>query len=226
MDVLHQLAARAEHHGVSLIVQSRFSDDVAAELPGYIAAADPDTVVLHQGAASLSDLGQGGKAQLVVLIRPLPASPTAAVARLAKGADTEAALQVAAQLAVADGLDLVLSPPGRTATSRVNDLGKRGIVARAAAEPADSVLVAPADLVLGVPVAAIAGAVATISAVNGSDGAAEAGAVSDADEDGGTALLAGDIHIAVVAGSSEASDDMDQWVEALDAHKQRESRQQ
>ena len=226
MDVLHQLAARAEHHGVSVIVQSRFSDNVAAELPGYIAAADPDTVVLHQGAASLSDLSPGGKAQLVVLIKPLPASPTAAVARLAKGADTEAALQVAAQLAVADGIDLVLSPPGRTATSRVNDLGKRGIVARAAAEPAGSVLVAPADLVLGVPVAAVAGAVATISAVNGSDGAAEAGAIADADEDAGTALLDGDIHIAVVAGSNEASDDMDQWVEALDAHKQRESRQQ
>jgi len=226
MDVLHQLAARAEHHGVSVIVQSRFSDNVAAELPGYIAAADPDTVVLHQGAASLSDLSPGGKAQLVVLIKPLPASPTAAVARLGKGADTEAALQVAAQLAVADGIDLVLSPPGRTATSRVNDLGKRGIVARAAAEPAGSVLVAPADLVLGVPVAAVAGAVATISAVNGSDGAAEAGAIADADEDAGTALLDGDIHIAVVAGSNEASDDMDQWVEALDAHKQRESRQQ
>src|SRR5215472_1130343 len=226
MDVLHQLAARAEQHGVSVIVQSRFSDDVAAELPGYIAAADPDTVVLHQGAASLSDLSQDGKAQLVVLIKPLPASPTAAVARLAKGADTEAALQVAAQLAVADGLDLVLSPPGRTATARVSDLGKRGIVARAAAEPAGSVLVAPADLVLGAPVAAAAGAVATITAVNGSDGAAEASAIPDTDEIGGAALPDGDIHIAVVAGSNEASDDMDQWVEALDGHKQRESRQQ
>lgn len=35
-----------------------------------------------------------------------------------------------------------------------------------------------------------------------------------------------EIHLAVVAGSNEASDDMDQWVEALDAPKEREGRQQ
>ena len=228
MDVLHQLASRGEQHGVSVAVQSRLSNDVAAELPGYIAAADPDTVVLHRGVAPLSDLSVDGKAQLVVLIKPMLEAPTAAVARLAKGADTEAALQVAAQLAVADGLDLVLSPPGRTATARANDLGKRGIVARAGTEPADSIVVAPADLVLGAPAVATAGAVGTISAVNGSDGAAEATLVVDADENGGAELSVGDadVHIAVVAGSNEASDDMDQWVEALDGHKQRESRQQ
>jgi Kef-type K+ transport system membrane component KefB len=226
MGALHQLAARAEQRGVSVVVQSRFSDDVAAEMPGYIAAADPDTVVLHRGAAPLHELSVGGKAQLVVLIKPLPEAPTAAVARLAKGADSEAALQVAAQLALADGLDLVLAPPGRTATARVGDLGKRGIVARAGTEPVGSMLVAPADLALGAPVAAVAGAVATIAAVNGSDGAAETGSASDAAGNGSTALSDGDIHIAVVAGSNEASDDMDQWVEALDGHKQREGRQQ
>ena len=226
MDVLHQLAARAEQRGISVVVQSRFSDDVAAELPGYIAAADPDTVVLHRGIVPLSDLSVGGKAQIVVLIKPLPDAPTAAVAKLARGADTEAALQVAAQLAVADGLDLVLSPPGRTATARVGDLSKRGIVARAGTGPAGSVLVAPADVALGAPVAA--GAVATLATVNGSDGAADAGTISDPDENGGTGLgdSDADIHIAVVAGSNEASDDMDQWVEALDGHKQREGRQQ
>jgi Kef-type K+ transport system membrane component KefB len=228
MDVMHRLAALAEARGVQVVVQSRFSDDVAAELPDYVAAADPDTVVLHRGTAPLAELNAGGKAQLVVLIKPLPETPTAAVARLAKGGDTEAALQVAAQLAIADGLDLVLTPPGRTATARVGDLGKRGIVARAGTEPAGSVLVAPADLVLGAPVAVAAGAVATIAAVNGSDGAAEAGPIAGADENGDTALSDGDadIHIAVVAGSNEASDDMDQWVEALDGHKQRESRRQ
>jgi Kef-type K+ transport system membrane component KefB len=233
MAVLHQLAARAEGPGVQAVVQSRFSDDVAAELPDYIAASDPDTVVLHRGAASLSDLSSGGKAQLVVLIKPLPEAPIAAVARLAKGGDTEAALQVAAQLAVAGGLDLVLTPPGRTATARVSDLGKRGIVARAGTEPAGSILVAPADVVLGAPVAmatsiVATSTVATVPAVNGSDGAAEATLVADAEESGGTALSDGDagIHIAVVAGSNEASDDMDQWVDALDGNKQRESRQQ
>jgi Kef-type K+ transport system membrane component KefB len=219
MDTLHQLAARAEQRGVTTVVQSRFSDDVAAELPGYIAAADPDTVVLHQGAASLSDLSPEGKAQLVVLVKPLPENPTAAIAKLAKGADTEAALQVAAQLAVAGGLDLVLTPPGRTATARVGDLGKRGLVASAGSEPAGGILVAPADAVLGAPAGAAGSALAAASASNGSSSLAEAGA--DAGENGAAALAAGaaDIHIAVVAGSNEASDDMDQWVEALDGRK-------
>lgn len=224
MDVLHQLAARAESQGVTAVVQSRFSNDVTAELADYIAAADPDTVVLNQGVGSLSDLSSDGKAQLVVLMKPLPESPTAAVARLAKGPDTEAALQVAAQLSVADGLDLVLSPPGRTASARVGDLGKRGMVASAGAQPPGSVLVAPADIALGAQVGAASSA-AMAAGGNGSSSAAESGP-DDAD-DGGLALGDGvaDVHIAVVAGSNEASDDMDQWVEALDADKQRESRQ-
>ena len=229
MTVMHTLTARAQARGVNAVAQSRFSGDVAAEWPGYIAAADPDSVVLHQGAASPADLSAGGKAQLVVLMKPLPRAPTAAVARLARGADSEAALQVAAQLAVADELELVLSPPGRTATARAGDLGKRGIAARAGTEPSGAVLVAPADLVLGAPIAvAASGAVATIAAVNGSDGAAEATLVADPDEDGDMTLSDGGagIHIAVVAGSNEASDDMDQWAEALDRHKQREGRQQ
>jgi hypothetical protein len=64
-----------------------------------------------------------------------------------------------------------------------------------------------------------------MTAVNGSDGA-EATLVADPQENADAALSDSDIHIAVVAGSNEASDDMDQWVEALDGHKQRESRQQ
>jgi Kef-type K+ transport system membrane component KefB len=196
MDVLHRLAAQAEQRGVPAIVQSRFSDDVVAELSEYIATADPDTVVLRRGAAPGIDLSSGGRAQLVILVNPLPDEPTAAVARVARGADTEAAIQVAAQLAVADGLDLVLTPPGRTTTSRVADLTKRGIEASAGAQPAGSVIVAPARGRAG-------------DAVGSDPTASVDGEPVFVDRDG-------DIHIAVVAGSNEASDDMDQWVEALD----------
>jgi hypothetical protein len=190
---------------VQAIVQSRFSDDVGAELPGYIAAADPDTVVLRRGAAPGADLSSGGKAQLVMLVKPPPEAPTAAVARVARGADTEAAIQVAAQLAVADGLDLVLTPPGRTTSNRVADLTKRGLEATAGLQPASSVIVAPDS---------------------DSAGEGNGGPDSDVKINGEAVRDDGDIHIAVVAGSNEASDDMDQWVEALDGHKQRESRQQ
>src|SRR5260370_17765433 len=100
MNVLRGLAARAAEKGVSTVVQARFSDDVAAELPGYIAAADPDTVGLYGGAAPIGDLNPGGKAQLGILVRPLPDAPTTAVARIGRGADTEAAIQVATQLSV------------------------------------------------------------------------------------------------------------------------------
>ncbi len=170
---------------MTAVVQSRFSDDVTAELPGYITAADPDTVVLHRDAAPLAGLTNDGRAQLVILMQPLPGSPAAAAARMAKGPDTDAAVQVAAQLALADGIDLILTPAGKASSSRVSDLIRRGVQATAGDEPTGSLVVAPTD-----------------STANGI------------------------VHIAVVSGSNEASDDMDQWVEALDGHKQRESRQQ
>jgi len=197
MDVLQRLAARGKPRGVPVVVQSRFSDNVAVEFPGYITAADPDTIVLHRGAASPADLSPGAKAQVVLLNRPLPAHPAAAVAYCTRGADSDAAVQVAAKLAVTGGVGLVLTPPGRQAGSRVSDLVKRGLPASAGTAPYGSVVVGAADL----PVA------------NGS---------SLAGEDNGDI----DLHIAVVAGSNEASDDMDQWVEALDGQKLLEGKQQ
>ncbi len=47
MATLKGLAAEAGD--VDATIQSRFSDDVRAELPGYVAAADPGTVVLQAG---------------------------------------------------------------------------------------------------------------------------------------------------------------------------------
>jgi len=188
---LQELAAGAG--GGHAMVQSRFSDDVSAELPSYVAAADPGTVVLRPGSGQVEALGANGATQLVYVLRPLPAAPAAAVVRWERGADGEAAVQVAAQLSVASGLDLVVTPSGRQATSVAADLRKRGLPARSGTEPADGIVVAP---------------VSGLEQADGHEPPAAGGHDSD-------------VHLAVVAGTSEASDDMDQWVQALDsAHQQ------
>jgi Kef-type K+ transport system membrane component KefB len=185
MNKLKGLAAQAGD--VPAKVQSRFSDDVRAELPGFVAAANPGTVVLRPGDSQSEALGADGATQLVYLLRPLPAEPGAAVARLARGADSDAAVQVAAQLSVGSGLDLVLTPSGRTANSVAASLRKRGLRVRTGSEPTSGIVVAPV----------------TGTGTDGPESAAAEGRVSDA-------------HLAVVAGTSEASDDMDYWVQALD----------
>ena len=107
---LKELAAQAGSPRVAATVQSRFSDDVRAELPAFVAAAEPDTIVLGHPAGDQRTLSADGATQLVYVLRPMPASPAAAVARWARTADGEAAVQVAAQLSVASGVDLILTP--------------------------------------------------------------------------------------------------------------------
>ncbi len=214
MDSLHTLAARGAPRGVPVLVQARFSDDVAAELPGYISAADPDTIVLCRGAASPGELSPNAKAQVVMLSKPLPERPSAAVAYCTRGPDSDAALQVAAKLAVTDRIGLMLTPSGRPANGRVADLAKRGLTATTGTPPAGSVVVGPADL-LALP----AGANAMVPEPRAAAPAA-AGTRSVRHDSGDV-----DLHVAVIAGSNEASDDMDQWVEALDGPKQLEGKQ-
>ena len=141
--------------------------------------------------ASSKRCGADGTTQLVYVLRPMPASPAAAVARWARTPDGEAAVQVAAQLSVASGVDLVLTPAGRPCASLAASLVKRGLAARAGTQPAGAIVVAPADSVTGI---------------------ADSAAGSDSD-----------VHLAVIAGTSEASDDMDQWVQALGARSHTDS---
>jgi Kef-type K+ transport system membrane component KefB len=197
MNKLHALAAKAGD--VPAMVQSRFSDDVRAELPGYVAAANPGTVVLRPGDGQADALGADGATQLVYVLRPLPAEPGVAVARIAKGSDSDAAVQVAAQLSVGGGLDLVLTPSGRTATSAAASLRKRGLRVRTGSEPAGGIVVAP----LASTAAALAGQAGNHADAEEPEPAPAGGHLSDA-------------HLAVVAGTAEASDDMDYWVQALD----------
>jgi hypothetical protein len=198
MNKLHALAAQAGD--IPAMVQSRFSDDVRAELPGFVAAANPGTVVLRPGDGQADALGADGATQLVYVLRSLPAEPGAAVARIAKGSDSNAAVQVAAQLSVGGGLDLVLTPSGRTATSVAASLRKRGLRVRTGSEPAGGIVVAPLASTAAAPVAQASGN--------------QAGAEEPAPGPAGGHLS--DAHLAVVAGTAEASDDMDYWIQALD----------
>ena len=61
MTELQSLAERAAERGVQAVVQSRFSEDVPHELPGFVAAAEPDTVVLQLDGADGAPLGAAGQ---------------------------------------------------------------------------------------------------------------------------------------------------------------------
>ena len=185
MNKLNSLAAQAGN--IRATVQSRFSDDVRAELAGYVTAANPGTVVLRPGSGQSEALSAGGATQLVYLLRPLPAEPTAAVARITRGADGDAAVQVAAQLSVGTGTDLALVPSGRIASSVASSLRKRGLQVGTGTEPAGAIVVAPV-----------------------------AGPGTESPETEVADPLVTDAHLAVAAGTSEASDDMDSWIQALD----------
>jgi Kef-type K+ transport system membrane component KefB len=172
MKGMQALAARATQRGVPAVVQSRFSEDVAAELAGYVAAAVPDTIVRDPAGGSCEALGADGTTQLVTVLRRPPESPDTVGVRLARGGNGEAALQVAAQLAVANQLNLVVIPGGGRRAALAADMRRRGVRASDGPLPDGALLVAAAD---------------------------------DGD----------DAHLAVLAGSKEGSDDLDQWVQAL-----------
>jgi hypothetical protein len=145
MGALQQPEARAEQRGVPTVVQARFSEDIEGESPGYVAAAAPDTIALGPNASAREALGADGATQLVIVLRELPEAPDTVVARWAPRVNGEAAAQVAAQLAVANGLDLVLAPGGLRRASVAAGLARRGVAARDGPPPAGALHVAAAD---------------------------------------------------------------------------------
>ena len=144
MTELQSLAERAAERGVQAVVQSRFSEDVPHELPGFVAAAEPDTVVLQLDGADGAPLGAAGATQLVTVQRGPPTAPSAIAVAWARGADSAAALQVATLLAVANQLSLVLTPGGGRAATVAAGLARRGLAACAGPPPPGALLVAAA----------------------------------------------------------------------------------
>jgi K+:H+ antiporter len=141
---LQALAERASARGVPAVVRSRFSQDIAAELPGYVAAAEPDTIVLGSGRTFREALAADGAARLVTVQRNLPEAPSAVAARWTRGEGGAAAVLVAAQLAVADRLRLVISPVGGRRADLAAGLTRDGIAAADGPPPAGAIIVTAA----------------------------------------------------------------------------------
>jgi len=151
MGQLHGLAERAKARGVPATVLSRFSDDVPGELAAYVAAAEPDTIVLdarHDATEedAYAAIRADSRTRLVTASGPLPHAPTAIAVYSGHGGDASAALNVATQLAAARHLPLVLAAAnGRRSRSGVAELTHRGIDARSGPPPDGSLLVAVED---------------------------------------------------------------------------------
>jgi K+:H+ antiporter len=151
MGQLHTLVERAESRGARATVLSRFSDDVAAELSAYVAAADPDTIVLDSGHKSYEDAAYAAirsdhRTRLVTVSGPVPEAPSAVAVYSGHGGDAAAALNVATQLAAARHLSLVLTgTEGRRSRSEVAELSHRGIQARSGPPPTGALLVVGED---------------------------------------------------------------------------------
>ena len=141
---LQALADRAAARGVPEVVASRFSQDIATELPGYLTAAAPDTIVLGPGGTSRETLAAEGAVQLVTVLRSLPEAPAAVAVWWTPGPSGAAAVQVATQLAVADRLKLVISPAGGRRADLAAELTGDGIAASDGPPPAGAIVVAAA----------------------------------------------------------------------------------
>jgi Kef-type K+ transport system membrane component KefB len=141
---LQALAERASARGVATVVRSRFSRDIAAELPGFVAAAEPDTIVLGPCGTPRETLAADGTVQLVTVLRDLPEAPGVVAVRWTRGEGGAAAVQVGAQLAVADRLKLVISPGGGRRAGLAAELTRDGIAASDGPPPAGAIVVATA----------------------------------------------------------------------------------
>jgi Kef-type K+ transport system membrane component KefB len=153
MGQLHTLVERSTARGAPATVLSRFSDDVAGELSAYVAAAEPDTIVLDAGHDPFEDqayaaIRADGRTRLVTASGPWPDVPSAVAVYSGHGGDASAALNVATQLAAARHLPLVLTGgESRRSRSGVAELTHRGIEARSGPPPEGALLVAGEDSV-------------------------------------------------------------------------------
>jgi len=146
MGQLHDLAERASARGAPALVFSRFSDDVPGELPGYVAAAEPDTVVFRSGGVAAEALRADETIRLVTARTSCPQQPSAVAVHSGHGPHAVAALDVSARLAAARQLELVLvGADGRRVRAAVAELSRKGISASSGPPPAGSLRIAGED---------------------------------------------------------------------------------
>jgi Kef-type K+ transport system membrane component KefB len=146
MGQLRGLADRAASRGAQALVLSRFSDDVPGELPGYVAAAEPDTVILGSDVETHGNLRLEDTTRLIAERIPPPKDPSAIAVYTGHGANSAAAVDVAAQLAAARHLELVLAgSDGRRARSAMSELSRKGLPVSSGPPPDGALIVAGED---------------------------------------------------------------------------------
>jgi Kef-type K+ transport system membrane component KefB len=146
MSQLHDLSERAAARGARAVVLSRMSDDVPGELPVYLAAAEPDTLVFGASDGIREAVGANDAIRLVTARAAVPEAPSAVAVHYGHGGDAAAALDVAAQLAAARHLELfVAGDEGRRARSAAAELTQQGIHASSGPPPEGALVIASED---------------------------------------------------------------------------------
>ncbi|MEU4833384.1 cation:proton antiporter [Streptosporangium sp. NPDC023615] len=141
---LEALAATVREHGPDVRVVSRFSADVAGELPELVSGARPDLLVLPAGVPGEAGIREGAVCRVVTVRAPgqgetVPESGPVAVHH---GSGGDAAAHVALMLALRAGRPLVVVGGGR-ASALAQRLARLGVAATSGEVPPDALVVAP-----------------------------------------------------------------------------------
>ncbi len=147
MGELEELAKPVRARGLGVPVLARFAADPAAELPGQVAANEPDVLLVPAGHPAYPALREAVTGRLVTLVG-LPASWSSVLVQAGSGPDWDAAVQLGAQLAASRGAPLAVAADGRSGRKLgplLAELATHGVAAtvvKPAAEVPDSLVLA------------------------------------------------------------------------------------
>ncbi|MEV0753155.1 cation:proton antiporter [Streptosporangium sp. NPDC050280] len=149
-EILHELetlAATVREHGSDSRVVSRFSADVAGELPGLASGARPDLLVLPADVPGYAGMRDGATCRVVTVAVPVPpsafeqAGPGSEPVAVHYGPGGDAAAHVALDLATLWGRPLVVIG-GNRASALAKRLAKLGVEATSGPVPEGALVVA------------------------------------------------------------------------------------
>lgn len=134
---LHTLGAAVHRDGVTITAKVQFSEDIPTDLTRYVVTAEPDLVVLTGSV----ELAPHELMPRILVHGAEPAAVTAVAVPATHDSGGDAALQIAAQLAVGRGLPLVLLGGGRRERGIAAELVKRGLHASTGDVPEGALVV-------------------------------------------------------------------------------------
>lgn len=134
---LHEVGARVARPGVTVTAQVQFSEAISADLTRYVINAEPDVVVV----TSTVEMAPHPFMPRVMVHGVEPETPSAVAVSPTNDSGGDAALQLAAAIAVARDLPLVLIGSGRRERGLAGELSKRGLAARAGEVPDGALVV-------------------------------------------------------------------------------------